>query len=285
MKRRESEERAKLWRLPKLGNVELLHATYVTQTFARHSHDGFAVGVIERGALGFSYRGENLVASPGMINLVVPGEPHTGHAALETGWTYRMFYVGSDVVERAASELRDRPSGLPFFRAGVIQDSPLAGAIRHLHLTLERAGTPTLEAETRFLWMLTQWITRHADEPPIPRHAAKGHPYVRRIRDYLEAHFDEDISIEQLSGIAGLSPFHLIRAFGNEVGLPPHAYLIQVRARRARTLLSQGWSVSAAAFEAGFADQSHLTRHFKRIYGITPGQYSKIVQDSRTATP
>jgi len=85
MARKPSPETAKLWRIPQF-NVELLHAKYVTQSFPRHSHDQYAIGVIETGALGFYYRGENVVAPQGNINLCIPGEVHTGHAASDSGW-------------------------------------------------------------------------------------------------------------------------------------------------------------------------------------------------------
>src|SRR5512147_2082534 len=98
-------EFSKLWLAPQLEGVELLRAHYVTQTFARHAHEGFAVGVIESGALGFFYRGENVVAPAGAINLAIPDEPHTGHAALETGWTYRMFYLDAAMLRQAAAEI------------------------------------------------------------------------------------------------------------------------------------------------------------------------------------
>lgn len=275
----QSSDQAKLWRLPNLGNLELLHASYVTQTFARHTHDGFAVGVIEKGALGFFYRGENLVASTGMINLANPDEAHTGHAAAEAGWTYRMFYLDIDLLQRAASEIVGRPRDLPFFQAGVINDPHLAGIIRRLHFTLETADDSRLEQESRILWMLTQLILRHADDRPALRSIGKERHAVRRACEYIEDHSDENISLNQLAHIANLSPFHFIRVFRSETGLPPHAYLTQVRVKRAKAFLSRGWSIASTAFETGFADQSHLTRCFKRITGVTPGQYSNIVQD------
>ncbi|MBN1878220.1 MAG: AraC family ligand binding domain-containing protein [Anaerolineae bacterium] len=85
-------ETTKVWRIPKLEVLELLRAKYVTQSFPRHTHQRYAIGVIEDGALGFYYRGENVVASRGNINLCIPGEIHTGYSASEAGWVYRMFY-------------------------------------------------------------------------------------------------------------------------------------------------------------------------------------------------
>jgi AraC-like DNA-binding protein len=275
------QEQIKLWRLPELGNLELMHATYVTQSFPRHTHEGFGVGVIERGALGFYYRGENVVAPPGVISLVNPGEVHTGHAAAESGWTYRMFYFDAPLLQEAASEIAGRPKDIPFFQAGVIHDDCLASSIRSLHLTLEKKEASTLERESRLLWMLTQLVIRHADAPLALRTVGQERQPVKRVQEYIKAHLHENLSLNQLASVAHLSPFHFIRVFQKELGLPPHAYLTQARVNRAKTLLAKGRKIADTAFETGFVDQSHLTRHFKRITGVTPGQYRKIVQDSQ----
>ena len=275
-------ERTKLWRITtSFGDVEMMRATFTTQVFARHMHERFAIGVIEDGALGFYYRGENVVAPAGSVNLSNPGEPHTGHAAADLGWTYRMFYIDTSLLQYAASEIAGRPRGLPYFQPGVIHDRYLADLVRHLHVTLEREDSVSrLEQESRILWMLTRWILRHADDHPTPRATGQEHQSVRRAREYIEAHPGQDTSLERLAAVANLSPFHLVRVFRDQVGLPPHSYLTQVRVKRAKTLLDQGWPIAQVALEVGFADQSHLNRRFKGIVGMSPGQYRKIVQDN-----
>jgi AraC-like DNA-binding protein len=105
---------------------------------------------------------------------------------------------------------------------------------------------------------------------------------VASVRSYLKQHFAEDIALAELSVMAGLSPFHLLRVFRKHMGLPPHEYQLQLRVAHARKLIRDGERLSDAALETGFCDQSHLSRSFKRITGMTPGQYlaySKIVQD------
>ncbi len=280
MNAKEAREQTKLWRQPRLEGVELLHATYVKQTFSRHMHEGFAIGVIEQGALKFSYRGENLVAPVGHINLASPGEVHDGYAATDGGWTYRMFYLDSGVLQQITSQMSGRPETIPFFPMGVIWHEELARLIRSLHMALEQQNTPTLEQESRLLWMLGQFVVRFADEHVSICAVGREDQAVNRVREYIEAFYPEDISIEQLSHVANLSPFHLIRVFRNHVGLPPHAYLIQVRVARAKGLLLRGQSISSVTFKTGFTDQSHFTRQFKRITGVTPSKYSKIIQDS-----
>ena len=87
----------------------------------------------------------------------------------------------------------------------------------------------------------------------------------------------EAISLENIAGAVGLSRFHFLRLFKETTGLPPHAYLIQRRVELARQSIEKGSPLADAAIEAGFADQSHLTRRFKAVYGVTPGEYRKAV--------
>lgn len=274
------QESVKLWHSPELGNIELMHAKFVTQSFPPHSHEGFGVGIVEQGALKFYYRGENVVASPGIINLVNPDEVHTGQAATERGWIYRMFYFDADILQQAASGLSGRQEKIPFFQTGIIHDNHLAHMIHSLHMALENPELPVLETQSRFLLMLTHLIKRHADDPPALTTVGREHRCVNRIKEYIASHYHENISIHQLADVANLSPFHFIRVFRNHVGLPPHAFLKQFRLNRAKALISEGWKIADAAYGTGFTDQSHLSRHFKRIMGFTPGQYSNFIQDT-----
>src|SRR4051812_7343106 len=90
------------------------------------------------------------------------------------------------------------------------------------------------------------------------------------VRDYLQAHLGESVSISVLVRLSGLTEFHLIRAFHRQFGLPPHAYHVRLRLARAAELLAGGMTVGHAAHACGFADQSHLSRKFKEVYGTTP---------------
>ncbi len=273
-------EKVKLWRQPALANIDLMRATYVTQSFPRHTHEGFGVGVIEQGALEFFYRGENVVALPGTINLVNPGEVHTGHAAVEDGWTYRMFYFSADVMQNISDQVSDRQGDMPFFKTGVIHDDRLALMIKSLHADLEEGSAPALEYQSRLLSVFAALVTRHAINPPVGHKTGNELESVRRAKEYMEGHYRDNISLEYLASIVNMSPFHFIRVFQRQTGLSPHAYLNQVRLRKARQLLRQGRTIAYTAYETGFADQSHFSRHFKRTMGFTPGQYSNFVQDS-----
>lgn len=128
---------------------------------------------------------------------------------------------------------------------------------------------------------LTRFVARHAKRPPAPRRDGGEPAAAARVRDYLEEHYAEEVSLTQLAGLVGLSPYHLNRVFHRTHGLPPHALQTQLRVVRARTLLRHGWAPAVVAAETGFADQSHFTRRFKSVVGVTPGVYRKNVQDGR----
>lgn len=267
------KEQVKFWRSPQFADLELLHARFITHSFCRHTHDTYAIGVIQQGAEEFDYRGATHVATAGSVALINPGEPHDGHAATEGGWMYRMLYPDVSILQQAMADSWQSPD-IPYFPQPVIQDEYLKGLLLRLHVTLEKS-TCQLEQDSRMVWTMAQLIARHAGDRPTLKAARKESQPIRLVQNYLEAHYAENSSLAELAAIANLSPFYLLRTFRKQVGLPPHGYLNQVRLHRAKRLLVQGKPISDVAQETGFADQSHLTRQFKRMTGVTPGQYQR----------
>jgi transcriptional regulator GlxA family with amidase domain len=192
-----------------------------------------------------------------------------------------MLYPEVSLVQRATAEFMGQKQ-LPYFPNPVIQDQQLATQLRQLHIVIENS-TSVLERESCFLWTIAQLVRRYGDRRPFLVPIRQEHQVVQRIQDYLRANYANSISLEQLAYIANLKPLRLLRSFRREVGLPPHAYLVQVRVTRAKAMLSLGVPIAQVAADTGFTDQSHLTRHFKRLVGVTPRQYTlgccKNVQD------
>ncbi len=271
-------EVVKFWQAPDLGKLDLLHARYITHSFTRHTHDGYAIGIIEQGAETFFYRGGIHLAPAGSAVIINPGEVHTGHAHDHNGWTYRMLYPEAALVQRAAAEVSAKIN-LPDFPEPVIFDPQLVSQIRRLHTVLETSHS-VLERESALVVTLAHMISRHAAGFFLPPSASEADQAVQRAREYLDAHLAGNISLDELARVANLSSYHLLRVFKNSVGLPPHTYQNQVRVKRARHLLAQGWPIVQVAAETGFVDQSHLSRRFKGIFGITPGQFRNFVQEN-----
>ena len=271
-------ETTRFLKVPELGNLELLHACYTGQRFSPHFHEGHVIGVIERGHLGFDYRGEKLVASRGQINLADPGEVHNGFAACETGWQYRMFYLAQGQLERIAGEDAPGTIAMPFFRHGVIRDKRLARELVRLHKDFHDPSLSMLEKESRFYTVVHQAVRRHTANPAVPGDLPRQGREKKRIsmvRAYIEDLYDTSITLDDLSRISQMSKYYLLRMFSAQTGLTPHAYLSHVRAARAKEMMDKGLSLAEISLAAGFFDQSHLNRIFKRIYGITPGLYCR----------
>jgi AraC-like DNA-binding protein len=260
-------ETARYWTVPEGGGTDLLSARYVTHAFGPHAHATYTIAVISAGAEQYRYRGVQHRTGPGQLALLNPDEIHDGSRAVEEGWRYRVMYPPAAAF---AALDPDRPR-MPHFHDSVVTDPDLALAFISLHDAL--AAAPSLAREEGFLRWLATVTARHGKAtPPLPRIGHEPGP-VGRVRAYLDAHPNEPVPLARLAEIAGLHPLSLVRAFHRIVGLPPHAYQTARRIARAQALLRQGLAPAAVAVDCGFADQSHLTRTFKRAIGVPPGLY------------
>ncbi|MBD1847695.1 AraC family transcriptional regulator [Cyanobacteria bacterium FACHB-63] len=274
-------EQAQFWQVQSLKNLEFMRATYINHIFPRHSHETFGIGIVEQGSVKTVQAGTTYTIPVGSIVLFNPDEIHSCGATNEAGWTYRMLYPSHTMLEQVMLEITDRQK-LPFFPFAAIQDRGLAQQIWRLH-TASMQPHSSLIRESHLLLTLTRLLTRYTrDRPELPSIGSEMRA-VTQARNYLEEHYNQNISLEQLSEITGLQSLRLLRAFRKQLGLPPHQYLIQIRIARAKQNLTKGIPISSVAIATGFTDQSHLTRHFKRIVGATPRQYAvscKNVQDA-----
>jgi AraC-like DNA-binding protein len=280
-------EDARMWCVPKLGGLEMLSATFITYAFKRHMHDYFVIGMIEDGFQTFDYRGAKHRTPPGGLILLNPCEAHTGEPATDAGFVYRALYPQAEMLAAIASDMSERPRDVPFFPTPVVHDKTLLNAILGLHKALEKSA-PTLEQESRFLWTLGHLILRHADSPVNLPAIRSEKTEVRRIRDYIDEHYAEEITLDQLAALVNWNRFYLLRVFRGAVGLPPHAYQESIRIRWAQDMLRRGLPLAQIAYDTGFSSQSHLTSSFKRLIGVTPGHYAgqvNFMKDKRRALP
>ena len=204
------------------------------------------------------------------------------HGADEAGWSYRMLYLRPEALAEASKALSSRPF-LPEFPMGVIADPALAAQVLTVQAALEDPAASLLEKETRLVALLADWISRHSCKRlPWPRIAPDPGP-AARARDHIRENAANEVRLDDLARAANMSPFHLARLFTRQYGLPPHAYLTQRRLELARDMLlasPDGPGLAETAQATGFSDQSHMTRLFRRRFGVTPGHLRKIVQNS-----
>ncbi|WP_019631583.1 AraC family transcriptional regulator [Actinomadura atramentaria] len=254
--------------------LDLLAARIGRRHYAPHVHDEYAIGVCVEGRETMRYRGARICAEAGSLVVVEPGETHTGGPADAAGFAYVALYPDAALLREA---LPGRYA--PHFRDGVIRDRGLSAALRRAHLALRRGDDP-LEAEDRLLAMLNALIGRHADAgtgPTTSPGRARADTIARAVAERLADEPATPPTLQTLAADLGLSRYQVLRAFREARGMPPYAWLAQHRVARARALLDAGRRPAEAAAEAGFADQAHLTRWFRRTLGVTPGAYRAAV--------
>lgn len=261
-----------------IGDLELMRAWYEKHTFSRHYHDGYGIGAIEKGAMEFFYRGKKNVAPAGEVNTVSPGEVHDGHSATGGGWIYRMIYFDKSVMSKACELFLDKTGIQPVIKKGVIDDKLFFASIYKNFSALTDDNAGLLEQEEGvadiFSYLLSSYTTIENFNLKIYKLGNR----LKKVEQFIHENYDKNISLSELSEIANVGIFHFARSFKADTGLTPIEYLTQTRIDNAKKLIESGMNLADVALETGFADQSHLTRKFRRQTGFTPGQYIKFIQ-------
>ena len=274
--RKADANRCRFWGDAAVPGMLLMHADFADHEFAPHVHDELVIAVTEHGGAVFDSRGVSDQAEEGTVLVFNPGEPHAGRMGRSTRWHYRAFYLDQRALNEVAEGLEMDPGQVPGFLTNKLRDPDLFAALHQVHQACESDGS--VEAwEGGLLAAMGALYGRHGSPRPLERKLANERSRISRVVDYLHENYSEAVRLEELASLAEMSAYHLVRSFKKERGLPPHVYLTQVRLQAARRLLAEGRSLVETATMVGFYDQSALNRHFKRGYGVTPGQYAKAV--------
>ncbi|MDP1702165.1 MAG: AraC family transcriptional regulator [Aestuariivirga sp.] len=265
-----ANDETSFWRVNRHESLECLSATFRTHIFPPHTHETYVVGAVVSGLHVYNIEGSLVRAGVGDLCFINPGEVHDT-VLQKGGYSYRVIYPRASLLQTVIEMATGRQACAPQFNGPVIRDQSLATRFLQAHEALENGAEP-LAADEALTAVLLDMIDRHGGGL---RAMAAGHEpaAVRRAKDYLAAHVDEQVDLEVLARAAGLSPFHLIRVFRKATGLTPHNWLMDQRVHLACNLLRAGMSATHVAAQCGFADQSHLTRVFKSRLGITPGRF------------
>ena len=263
-------EHAEFTWVPVLGGVACLSAEYRDHAFAPHTHDTFVVGVFEAGAAVVRSEAKPVTVGANDVLVINPEAVHSAGPAVAEGWRYRAIYPTLALVDSILTETGHH--GPRFFATTRLADPVLAGELRPLIAALALHRTP-LALESVLVDLVHRLWGRASLEQLRQLHDARGGAGLERARELIDARSAEALSLETLAAEAGMSRWHFIRAFAGRFGLTPHAYVIERRVDYARRLLDFGGRPAEVAARCGCADQSHLIRHFKRVVGVTPGEY------------
>jgi len=249
--------------------IERIEAHLNGPAFAPHRHDTYALGITLSGIQTFRYRGQQRHCLPGEAHILHPDEVHDGAAGDANGFGYRIVYVDPALVQQA---LGGRP--LPFVRDPVVRDARLMTALRacltDIAAPLDELGSVEVAAS------LADMLARLAGAAQAPQ-MRLNLPALARAHEAIAVDPTHPISSAELETLTGLDRWTLARQFRAAFGTSPAHFRTMRQLDMARRLMRAGRPLAEAALEAGFADQSHMTRMFKRAYGLTPGQWAQAV--------
>ncbi|MFM9926367.1 AraC family transcriptional regulator [Variovorax sp. H27-G14] len=264
---------SRYWHAPELPGMDMLHADFTTHEYAPHVHHSFVIAVTEVGGSEFKSRGRTGVAQQQALLVFNPAEPHSGRMGGSARWRYRSFYLAEPGIRHLMTTLGIDQTR--YFGDNVFCDPELIDSFLELHRAFDGndAQSDPLRQQEMFVHSFGTLFQNHAQPGqrvlPVPADARVLAPVLELLHDA----YAERLTLEQMAATAALTPFQLIGAFNRSIGLTPHTYLTQLRLRAAIALLTAGRPLIEAAVASGFYDQSALTRHFKRTFGMTPLQY------------
>jgi len=253
-------EVSRFWRDPALPFVEARRVGDGRQVcYAAHSHESFSIGVITSGRSTYLNGDLSIQVGAGTTVLMNPGVVHTCNPIDGEPWSYLMLFVDLPWLQAQGFELPTQTwSASPALYQRLLQ----------AFADLFDAGVPDREGRLAgFFGTLPDFLGANA------RARDEGNSRLAAAAAFIRAHRSDPLSLEDICTACGLSRAYLIRAFRQHYGLTPHGYLLDQRVQLARAQLRQGRAIAEVAQEAGFADQAHLQRAFKKHLAATPGHY------------
>jgi len=239
--------------------------------YGRHSHETFSIGAITQGHC--DYLNGRLIerAGAGSVVMMNPGDVHACNPAGGSPWSYHMLYVDTAWLAGLQRELGFSPNrDFRPFSTTLVQNAGLHADLLKLHATLTSPQTEPLHKSSA---ALTFFCGLQQQLDPAPASSTASAPRLMRAAEFMRAHLSQALTLEEIGAAAGLSATHLVRSFKRQFGMTPHAYLVNCRVQYGRAQLKKGRPIAEVAVEAGFADQAHFQRAFRRSMAATPGQY------------
>ncbi len=245
--------------------MEVFHAHFTEHAYPMHVHDTWTLLIVDDGAVRYDLDRHERGTPRDTVSLLPPQVPHNGSPATPHGFRKRVLYLDTTRLDESfIGPAVDGPD---------LTDPVLRRRVGQLHTALADRGEE-FEAECRLAFVVER-VREHLRPRAAVGGAGPGRGVAEDLRDLLDARLLDVITLEEAARQVHAHPTHLVRAFSAAFGIAPHQYVTSRRVDLARRLLLAGQPPGEVATAAGFYDQSHLTRHFKRIVGTTPGRYAR----------
>ena len=259
--------------------VEAYHFQGIMQKFPNHFHEYYVIGFIEKGRRLLSCMDKECTIEPGDLLLFNPRDNHACEQIDGKTLDYRCINIQPEIMSRAVFEITGKEY-LPYFTPQVVFHSELAAVLRELHQIIMEEEKDFRKEEI-FFFLLEQLIEEYTEQD-MPTENAEQSTEVRAVCEFLEKHYMENITLDDLCKLTGLSKYYLLRSFTKQKGISPYSYLETIRIDNAKKMLEQGILPIDVALQTGFTDQSHFSNFFKKFIGLTPKQYMKIFKDNHS---
>lgn len=247
--------------------VEAYSFTGVSQNFPNHFHDYYVVGLIEEGERRMIVNNQEYTLEPGDLLTFNPYDNHSCEGINGSRLTYRCINLKKEIF------LPFSGTEFPRFLSPMQAQTDLAEDFQQLHCAIRNESEAEAK-ETLFILFIEELLQKYSQETNLA--AVNDKEPITMICEYLETHYDQKITLDQLCQLVHLNKHSLVRQFTREKGITPYRYLETYRIVKAKELLEQGCSLIEIADRTGFYDQSHFTNYFSRFIGLTPNQYRKI---------
>jgi len=245
--------------------LDLLEASFTNKTFAPHFHDEYSIALITSGTHHFTCNKDDFNAKPGDIRLI---NPHDIHVCKSKTWGYITFTPDNNFVEAFSESCQKELHNITFANP-VINNRKLSQLFLNLN-SATKEWQDELMAENILEELVVNLISSYSNCAIRTKEISYSRAKLAQSIEFMRANFDESLTLESLASISGLSKYHFLRKFKEEFNMTPHAYLLQIRIQNAKNMLKQNRALSDIAFSCGFSDQSHFTRVFNKIYGMSP---------------
>lgn len=259
--------------------MEAYHFQGIMQKFPNHFHEYYVIGFIEKGRRFLSCRNREYTIEPGDLLLFNPRDNHRCEQIDGQTLDYRCINIQPEIMSQAVFEITGKES-LPYFAPQVIFHSELVSILRDLHQIIMEDETDFRKEEI-FFFLLEQLMEEYTGQA-MPSEPSEQSTKAKAICEFLETHYKDNITLDDLCNLTGLSKYYLLRSFTKQKGISPYSYLETIRIDHAKKMLEQGMLPIDVAFHTGFNDQSHFTNFFKKFIGLTPKQYMNIFKNTHS---
>ena len=257
---------------PDIAGATLFIAPPGPHTHEPHAHDSYSVIVLTEGRKDFQHETHtHRVAAP-QIALANPEELHGCGPVDGEDWSHSTWYLTQDLAAQIGG------GETPRLASPVVDDVEVANALNTAH-EAARTSESALERESLAWEALLLLFDRHSANGPPSRREGLSDGVSVRMATYMVLASDrlsESLRVEDFANAAGVSRAQVVRDFGRELGVSPSGYIRHKRAEHAKRLIAEGGSLAEAAYSSGFADQAHMSRVIRKLYGVRPSQLQGV---------